>query len=361
LPTVYCLSKIPTVAKRSVGTATIMDSITHVALGAVVGEAIAGKVLGKRAMYFGALAQSLPDIDFLVSFFLSPADNLLAHRGITHSFLFGVAATVILAFAGRQTHKPLKIPLRVWLIFFGSEILLHLLLDSCNAYGVGWFEPFSDTRFSFNILFVADPFYSIWVGISMMVLIFMDSKNPKRRLWIAFGLIASSIYFVHALTNKRTVERDIRAALEQKNIPYGRLLTTPTPANSWLWYCVAEDDNGYNITYRSSWEDPDDEIQFTYFPKHNELLQPFGDSHETQQLLKFSQGFYTLEKWEGNDIVFNDLRFGQIAGWTDPKAPFVFHYYLNDPEANLLVIQRGRFSNWNRKTFYSLIDRIKGD
>lgn len=338
-----------------------MDSITHIALGAVVGEAIAGKSLGKRAMYFGALAQSLPDIDIVASLFLSPADNVLAHRGLTHSFLFGAVATLVLAFAGRQTHKPLKIPIHLWLIFFGTELLLHLLLDSCNAYGIGWFEPFSDTRFSFNILFVADPFYTIWVGVSMMVLIYMSSKNPKRRFWIAFGLIGSSAYFLHALTNKFSVERDVRAGLQKQNIAFGRLLTTPTPANSWLWYCVAENDNGYNIAYRSRWDKADRPIEFTYFPKHREYLEPFQSAHDTKQLLKFSQDFYTLEKWDDDVIVFNDLRFGQIAGWNDPKAPFVFHYYLNDPKANLMVIQRGRFSNWNRETFYSLIDRIKGN
>jgi inner membrane protein len=337
-----------------------MDSITHIALGAVVGEAIAGKSLGKRAMYFGALAQSLPDIDFVASFFLSPADNLLAHRGITHSFLFGILATIVLAVLGRRTHRPLKIPIKTWYLFFGTEILLHLLLDSCNAYGVGWLEPFSDKRFSFDVLFVADPFYSIWVGISMMVLIYMDSKNPKRKFWISFGLIASSIYLIHAVSNKVIVERDLKNALSSNKIQPSRLLTTPTPANSWLWFAVAEVDSGFHITYRSRW-DTSPNITFKYFPKRDDLIQPFREEHETRQLLKFSQGFYTAEKWQDSIVVFNDLRFGQIAGWTDPDAPFVFHYYLNDPEANLLVIQRGRFSNWNRKTFSTMIDRIKGD
>jgi inner membrane protein len=338
-----------------------MDSITHVALGAVVGEAIAGKKLGKRAMYFGALAQSLPDIDFVASFFLSPADNLLAHRGITHSFLFGIIATIALAFIGQRSHKPLQIPMRTWLLFFGSEILLHLLLDACNAYGVGWFEPFSDKRFSFNILFVADPFYSIWLGVAMLVLIYMDSKNPKRRFWIAFSLIASSVYFIHALSNKLVVESRIRTTLAAQNIPYEHLTTTPTPLNSWLWYAIVKDEHGFRTTYRSVWDSDDKTTMFEYFPQRTDLLEPFRNNHDAVQLKKFSQGLYTLEKWEGDLIIFNDLRFGQIAGWSDPKAPFVFHYYLNDPQANLLVIQRGRFSNWNRKTFNSLIERIRGD
>ena len=61
-----------------------MDSITHIALGACMGEAFAGKTLGKKAMLWGALAQSIPDIDFIASFWMDTSSNLLAHRGFTH-------------------------------------------------------------------------------------------------------------------------------------------------------------------------------------------------------------------------------------------------------------------------------------
>ena len=62
-----------------------MDTVTHIVLGACIGEATAGKILGRKAMLFGALSQSLPDIDFIAYFWLDKTDNLLAHRGITHS------------------------------------------------------------------------------------------------------------------------------------------------------------------------------------------------------------------------------------------------------------------------------------
>jgi inner membrane protein len=78
------------------------------------------------------------------------------------------------------------------------------------------------------------------------------------------------------------------------------------------------------------------------------------------QLLRFSQGYYTVERKNGS-IIFNDLRFGQITGWYDPHADFVFHYYINNPKENLLVIQRGRFSNWNEETFGAMIERIRGN
>ena len=67
-----------------------MDSLTHIALGACVGEAFFGRKIGRKAMLWGALAQSIPDVDFLAAFWLNTTDNLLAHRGFTHSILFGL-------------------------------------------------------------------------------------------------------------------------------------------------------------------------------------------------------------------------------------------------------------------------------
>ena len=65
-----------------------MDSITHIALGACMGEAFAGKTLGKKAMIWGAIAQSIPDIDIVTSTWMNTSSNLLSHRGFTHSYLF---------------------------------------------------------------------------------------------------------------------------------------------------------------------------------------------------------------------------------------------------------------------------------
>ena len=337
-----------------------MDSITHIAFGAIVGEAIAGKRLGKRAMFLGAIAQSLPDIDFVASFWLSATDNVLVHRGFTHSFLFGVLATVVLAAGSERWHRARAVPLWTWLLFWGSEIFLHLLLDACNAYGIGWFEPFSDVRFSFHILFVADPFFSAPLGIALAALMILDSKKTfARRVWIYTALTISAAYFLYALNNKIRVDKATRAALKSRQIEAERFFSTPTPLNSWLWYIVAETDSGFHAAYRSSLDEKP-EMSFNYFPQRDELLAGMNDRRDVQQLKEFSQGYYTVEI-RTDTLIFNDLRFGQIAGWADPDGKFVFHYYLNYPEANLMVIQRGRFSNWNEKTFRSMVRRMRGE
>ena len=69
-----------------------MDSLTQAVLGAAVGEAVAGRRVGRRALAVGALAGTLPDLDVLASAVLSEPAMLHFHRGPTHSLLFAFAA-----------------------------------------------------------------------------------------------------------------------------------------------------------------------------------------------------------------------------------------------------------------------------
>ena len=90
-----------------------------------------------------------------------------------------------------------------------------------------------------------------------------------------------------------------------------------------------------------------------------ELLQPLKGHEDLQHLIRFSKGYYTAEYW-GDTLVFNDLRFGQIIGWQDPGEKFVFHFFIRQPAANRLVVQRGRFAKWNWEIVKSMVRRIRG-
>jgi inner membrane protein len=65
-----------------------MDSLSQIVLGAAVGEAVLGRRIGNRAMIWGAVAGTIPDMDVLGKYFLSELDNLAFHRGISHSLSF---------------------------------------------------------------------------------------------------------------------------------------------------------------------------------------------------------------------------------------------------------------------------------
>ena len=310
-------------------------------------------------MFLGALAQSIPDIDFLSAFWNDTASNLLAHRGFTHSILFAGIATLFLGLLAEHYHRQHRIGYKKWLLFFGLQISVHLFLDLFNTYGTGLLEPFSHKRFSFNAMFVADPFFSIWPALGFFVLLILKRGNSKRSFWWKFAIFPSVIYLFYCSFNKLNIDREIRNSFAEQNIKAENYLTTPTPLNNWLWYIVAKEKAGFFIGYRSVF-DRNKNVHYTYFPQNDHLLDTLKNHEEVQHLMRFSQGFYTVENW-GDTLVFNDLRFGQMVGWHDPKEQFVFHYFLQHAEeANKLVVQRGRFAKWNAETTRSLVNKITG-
>ncbi|MBK7555701.1 MAG: metal-dependent hydrolase [Flavobacteriales bacterium] len=123
-----------------------MDSLTHLVVGACIGEVFLGRQLGRRALLWGAFAQSAPDLDVVAALWTDTAENLLAHRGFTHSFLFAAVLTPLFALAADRWHRPHDIRFSRFCWFFGVAIFGHTLLDGLNSYGTGWFEPFSHAR-----------------------------------------------------------------------------------------------------------------------------------------------------------------------------------------------------------------------
>lgn len=310
-------------------------------------------------MLWGVLAQSIPDIDFIASTWLNTPENLLAHRGFTHSILFALMIVPIFALSADKIHRPHNIKFKTWLLFFAAEVFLHLFLDAFNNYGVGWFEPFSHVRFSFNAIYVADPFFSLWAGIAFLMLVISDKHSNKRKFWWRFGIIIPFLYLGYCSINKIKINRDVKEILSAQHIPHERYFTTPAPLQNWLWYVVAGNNTGYYVGYRSVF-DSKKQMHFEYFRRNDSLLNSISNHEDLQKLIRFSQQFYTIEKYS-DTLVFSDLRFGQIIGWEDPKQQFAFHYYLQHPQDNKLVVQRGRFARWDWSVVKTMLRRISGD
>jgi inner membrane protein len=64
-----------------------LDSLTHIVLGAAIGDRILGKKIGRKAAWIGALLlKHFPDFDLLYSGLNDPRKYILYHRSYTHSF-----------------------------------------------------------------------------------------------------------------------------------------------------------------------------------------------------------------------------------------------------------------------------------
>ena len=76
-----------------------LDSLTQIVLGAAVGEATLGRKVGNRAMLWGGICGTIPDLDVLSNAVSDPMSALAYHRAFTHSLAFAALAAPILGLA----------------------------------------------------------------------------------------------------------------------------------------------------------------------------------------------------------------------------------------------------------------------
>ena len=83
-----------------------MDSLTQIVLGAAVGEVVLGRKIGNRAMLWGAVAGTIPDLDVMIgSLFMNEINGLAFHRAITHSIFFAVVFSFLIAYYTNWIYK----------------------------------------------------------------------------------------------------------------------------------------------------------------------------------------------------------------------------------------------------------------
>ncbi|MDP9078966.1 MAG: metal-dependent hydrolase [Bacteroidota bacterium] len=314
-----------------------MDPLTHLTLGACTGEILLGQKFGKKAMLFGALAANLPDADTITGLFLPGDQALLAHRGITHSLCFALLAGLLLAYVFSKWFP--RISYGAFAVFFCLEIGLHDLLDTCTGYGTGLLEPFSHQRFSFHLLFVVDPLFTIPLLTATLVLLFRKSGGSFRRQWASGGMLVSLFYVCVAVYAKSRLDP-------------AATMTTPAPFNTLLWYNIIRRDNGYYTGYQSVFDKGP--VSYEFHPQNLALLK-----RKEPYLVQFADGYYTLSQ-TGGQLYFNVIRFGQIQGWQTKDAPFVLSYPLAAKGNENMIIQKGRLAGWNRHSVKQYLERMMG-
>ncbi len=171
-----------------------MDLLTQGVLGAAVGQAVAQKPLGRKALFWGAVAGLLPDIDVIVSLTQGPIAGFVHHRGITHSLWFGPVAGFALGMSLWRFHRLRKTPegakdkLKWWCLVCILGLFTHPLLDVFTSYGTQLWAPFSDKRYALNAVAVIDLRYTIPLAIAL--LLGGAFALVRKPLW---GQIASGI------------------------------------------------------------------------------------------------------------------------------------------------------------------------
>jgi len=368
-----------------------MDSLTQIVLGAAVGEAVLGKKIGNRAMIWGAIGGTIPDLDVMTNLFMGELQAMCAHRGITHSIFFSIVAplafawllsylyrsgayratgykafisiinTIVLAlivygvyaasgsmpvlilsgaFAAyliwrlykyylAKELSDVRVSFKEWYLLFFLAFFTHIALDCFTTYGTQIFQPFSDLRVAFNTIAVADPAYTLPFVIFLVAAVF-SSKGSRRRSilnWTGIGI--SSLYLLFTVFNRAHIDNVFERALDHRGIEVERQMVSPTLLQNVLWNCVAESDTAYFVGMYSMFDSDPNMHSIQSLRKDPEATSELEGTLEYEALEWFSNGYlYTID----NDSLYDlyDLRFGPSRYRDVMNAPedYVFRFQL---------------------------------
>jgi inner membrane protein len=333
-----------------------MDSLTQIVLGAAVGEAVLGKKVGNKAMLYGAIAGTIPDLDVLANYVTDTVTAIEWHRGFSHSIFFSMIFAPIFGWLIYKLEAKGPATWEDWsrLMFVG--LFTHPILDAFTTWGTQLFWPF-DLRLAFQNIFVIDPLYTLPFLVFLILTIRQKRDSPKRANLNKMGLAISSGYLVLSLVLKGIAYKEISESMAAQGIAYLEMDIRPSPFNTILWSANVDAGDAYLIGNYSFFDSKP--VQFIRYPKNHELLGSLAAMDEIQRLKKITEGWYTINK-ENGQLFFNDLRFGLMSLDRDEKQ-FAFSYKLVPQDGELLVEETPKLKRDTQKLLIALWGRMWGN
>jgi membrane-bound metal-dependent hydrolase YbcI (DUF457 family) len=165
-----------------------MDNITHSFTGAALSKYLQSRTKDPEALkqsrrvlfWLMVGCANLPDADVLIGAFTDPITATQQHRGLSHSVLFApiLALLPTAIFYGLSKVKDFKV---LWITSLVG-IYLHILFDLITSYGTQILQPFSDHRYSLDLMFIIDPWFTVPLGILLLM-----SKIKKEPIYDKLG------------------------------------------------------------------------------------------------------------------------------------------------------------------------------
>lgn len=332
-----------------------MDSLTQIVLGAAVGELVLGKKAGNKAMLYGAIAGTIPDLDVLATQFTDSVTAIAIHRGFTHSIVFSVLFAPVFGWlvSRYETVKDFK----GWSWLFFWAFFTHPILDAFTTWGTQLFWPF-EIRLAFKTIFVIDPLYTVPFLVFLILALRQKRTAPKRAFYNKMGLIISSCYLLLTVFLKWNATTQFKNALQDQQITYLQIDTRPAALNTILWSANIETNDAFLLADYSVFDTKP--ITFNRYPKNHELLGDLAQKENVQRMIAISENWYTITK--KNDVLYyNDLRFGLLS--TEPQSDnFVFQYEMKlNKTGNVDFVETKKDTRDGKKLLSALWKRVLGN
>lgn len=287
-----------------------MDSITQAVLGASVQGALLGRWQGRKALLYGALLGTLPDLDVVIDYGDAVAD-MTYHRGFSHSLLVTGIVSVLLAWLVRRFRPhPHYSGVRLWVCIW-LVLTTHILLDAFTTYGTQLFWPLSTPPVAISSIFIIDPLYTVPLLLAVIIGLAVGLKRRigLRALYCALGL--STLYLLSTLGGKQMAADRLELALEKAGIEPEAVFISPTPFNTVLWRVVAVDGDDY-YEGLTSWLDSQPPRLERLPRRASEARAALADSPQHQRLQWFTNDLLRYDLIDDHWVA-TDLRLGMTG------------------------------------------------
>jgi len=220
-----------------------MDPITQGVVGAALAQTNGETKTLAKAAVIGALAGMAPDLDVLIRSSHDPLLVLEFHRQFTHSLLFIpfgalLCASVFYLLLAKRWQLGFK-SIYLWsLLGFAT----HGLLDGCTSYGTLLLWPVTDHRFSWDIISVIDPVFTL---PSLALIVLAAKLKSRRYLWGA--MVWGTLYLsLGVVQHERALDMGRQLVEERGHQPL-RLEAKPSFANLAVWKLMYETEQRFYI------------------------------------------------------------------------------------------------------------------
>jgi inner membrane protein len=299
-----------------------LDTITHGLIGALGSRTGYHQKFGKIATFSFLLGSIFPDIDVAVTV-LGPDFTMRYHRGLTHSIIAAPVFSIMVMFAVVLVLKTREYKKIYPMVLLG--MYSHIFFDIITAYGTVLFDPFSTKRYSWNLVFILDPFITIPVLLGLIISI----KKPcyaVRTSLLVFVFLA--LYLLLSYNVKQSAITIINNIAQSYNMSTVKLNVYPRPLAPFRWMGVVEtNENFYKVNINSlSSKQP----VFQKFAKSDKnAYVEAAKSHRIARLYQWFADFpiarYRKQK-QDHIVEFHDLRFRMLS----KRKPFILRYVFDD-------------------------------
>ncbi len=319
-----------------------MDSLTQITFGAACGEAVLGRKVGRKALVWGAILGTLPDLDVFIPLG-GPVNDFVYHRGFSHSLILLALLSPMIAWLISKIHPDTKRHYRGWVLLSFLVLESSVLLDLLTIYGTQILWPFDTTPMAHPVLFIIDPLFTLPVLTGALAALVLTRERSLGHRINSLGLFLSLAYLGWAMGAAEFVDRRVRAKLARQEVSYAQLISSPAPFTTLLWRVVGIEDDRYFETYLSLF-DQDTPLRLDFYPRNLDLAAGIEEHPPVVKLKWFTRGYYAFST-AGADVVMTDLRMGS-------EPDFVFQFKvarLNDRHSLPVDAERLKITrDWRR-------------